>query len=62
MSIAPLEIGPIESAPAIQKKPETDLGASFGKALDEAPPSTPMRRRRPKRSPQTTRASAFTKS
>jgi flagellar hook-basal body complex protein FliE len=35
-SIAPMKIGSIESVPTIEKKPETDLGASFGKALDDA--------------------------
>ena len=36
MSVAPLKIGPIESAPVIEKKPEVDLAQSFTKALDEA--------------------------
>ncbi len=36
MSVAPLSMRPIESAPTIEKKPEANLGASFTKALDEA--------------------------
>jgi flagellar hook-basal body complex protein FliE len=36
MSIASMKIGPVESAPAIEQKPEADLGKSFTKALDEA--------------------------
>ena len=36
MSIAPMKIGPIESVPNLEKKPEADLAQSFTKALDEA--------------------------
>jgi flagellar hook-basal body complex protein FliE len=36
MSVAPIKIGSIESAPVIEKKPEADLGKSFTKALEEA--------------------------
>jgi flagellar hook-basal body complex protein FliE len=39
MSIAPLHIsnvGPVESSPLVEKKPEADLAHSFTKALDDA--------------------------
>ena len=36
MSIQPIGIPAVEGAPAIQKKPDADLGKSFASALEDA--------------------------